>query len=204
MRSKTPAQILSFRLHTSLPEASPPLKQTPTRRTSGHCLGTLKTGVNKEFWEELIAYFPRNDTGHVEKDASNNSSNVACVFVTAVTFLPIRCLASIGGLHRHTHTQTATWSHKPNLFFQNRKLVWKYFLPPLSLKYSISHYPPSPNHVLFSVSSAHCRTLKWIPYDFMWCLSWMKWARRGLPSSCNVTLTIIHWPGSAQPYLWCF
>jgi hypothetical protein len=85
---------------------------------------------NKKFWEELIAYFPWYDTGHIENDTSNNSSIVTCVFVTAVTFLPSRCLATIGrflpsrwlatigGIH--THTQTATWSHKPTLFFQNK------------------------------------------------------------------------------------
>jgi hypothetical protein len=50
---------------------------------------------NKKFWEELIAYFPWNVTGHIENDASNNSSIVACVFVTAVTFLQSRCLATI-------------------------------------------------------------------------------------------------------------
>jgi hypothetical protein len=53
--------------------------------------------INKKFWEELIAYFPCYDKGHIENDASNNSSIVACVFVTAVTFLPNRCLATIGG-----------------------------------------------------------------------------------------------------------
>jgi hypothetical protein len=66
-------------------------------------------------------------------------------FVSAVTFLPSRCLAmiggflpsrclatikvfllsrrvaTIGGIHRHTHTQTATWFHKPTLIFQNNK-----------------------------------------------------------------------------------
>jgi hypothetical protein len=42
---------------------------------------------NKKLCEELIAYFPWYDTGHIENDASNNSSIVACVFVTAVTFL---------------------------------------------------------------------------------------------------------------------
>jgi hypothetical protein len=26
-----------------------------------------------------------------------------------------------GGIHRHTHTQTARWSHKPTLFFQNKE-----------------------------------------------------------------------------------
>jgi hypothetical protein len=51
---------------------------------------------NKKFWEELTAYFPWYDTGHIENDASNNSSIVPCVFVTAVTFLPSRCLATIG------------------------------------------------------------------------------------------------------------
>jgi hypothetical protein len=49
-----------------------------------------------KFWEELIAYFPWYDTGHIENEASNNSSIVACVFVTAVRFLPNRCLAMIG------------------------------------------------------------------------------------------------------------
>jgi hypothetical protein len=57
---------------------------------------------HKKFWEELIGYFPRYN-GHIENHASNNSSIVACVFVTAVTFLPSRCLATIGGytdMHR--------------------------------------------------------------------------------------------------------
>jgi hypothetical protein len=76
------------------------------------------TEENKKFWEELIAYFPWYDTGHSENDASNNSSIVACVFVTAVTFLPSRCLATIGG-NSQTHTQTATWSHKPTFQAKN-------------------------------------------------------------------------------------
>jgi hypothetical protein len=139
---------------------------------------------NKKFWEELISYFPWHDTGHIENDASNNSSIVACVFFTAVTFLPTRCLATIRGFLpsrclatvrgflpsrclstirgflrsrclstirgflpsrclttikgllpsrflamigkdtlTHTHTQTATWSHKPTFifFFKMRK-----------------------------------------------------------------------------------
>jgi hypothetical protein len=29
---------------------------------------------NKKFWEELIAYFPSYDTGHIENDASDNYS----------------------------------------------------------------------------------------------------------------------------------
>jgi hypothetical protein len=57
----------------------------------------MKLTVNKKFWEELIAYFPWYDTGHIENDASNNSSIVGCAFVTAVTFLPSSCLATIGG-----------------------------------------------------------------------------------------------------------
>jgi hypothetical protein len=52
---------------------------------------------NKKFLEELIAYFPWYDTDHNEIDASNNSSIVACLFVTRVTLLPSRCLATIGG-----------------------------------------------------------------------------------------------------------
>jgi hypothetical protein len=39
---------------------------------------------------------PPEDKKH-KYDASNNSSTVACVFVTAVTFLPSCCLAVIGG-----------------------------------------------------------------------------------------------------------
>jgi hypothetical protein len=86
--------------------------------------------INEKFWEERIAYFPWHDTGHTENDASNNSSIVTCVFVTAVTFLPSRFLATIGGLLLNrclatiwvdTHTHTATWSHKPTLFFKNKE-----------------------------------------------------------------------------------
>jgi hypothetical protein len=62
------------------------------------------SNYDKKFWEELIAYCPRYDTGHTENDASKNSSIVACVFVTAVTILPSRCLATIGE-DMHTHKQ---------------------------------------------------------------------------------------------------
>jgi hypothetical protein len=112
-----------------------------------------ESNINKTFWEELIAYFPWYDTGHIENDASNNSSIVACIFVTEplasndtrIFIVPFpsnnkgifqshclatirwllrsRRLATVRGIHRHkhknTHTRTATWSHKPNLFFQN-------------------------------------------------------------------------------------
>jgi hypothetical protein len=72
---------------------------------------------NKKFWEELIAYFPWYDTDHIENE-SNNSSIVAYVFVTAVTFLPSRCLATIGGyVDTYTHTQAATSSYKPTFVF---------------------------------------------------------------------------------------
>jgi hypothetical protein len=50
---------------------------------------------NKKYSEELISYFPWYDTGHIENDASNNYSIVAFVFVTAVMFLPSRCLVTI-------------------------------------------------------------------------------------------------------------
>jgi hypothetical protein len=56
--------------------------------------------LNIKFWEELIAYLSWYDTGHIENDASNNYSSVACVFVAAVTFLPSRCLASIKYFYR--------------------------------------------------------------------------------------------------------
>jgi hypothetical protein len=87
--------------------------------------------VARWFWEELIAYFPWYDTGHIVNDASNNSSIFACVFDTAVTFLPSRflatmrrllpsrCLATIGGIHRHTHTQQRDLISLL-LFFQNK------------------------------------------------------------------------------------
>jgi hypothetical protein len=57
----------------------------------------LLESVNKKFWEELIGYFPCYDTGQIEHDSSNNYSITVCLFVTAVTFLPSRCLATIGG-----------------------------------------------------------------------------------------------------------
>jgi hypothetical protein len=51
----------------------------------------------KKFWEDLIAYFPWYDTDRIENDVSNNYFIVSCVFVSAVTFLRSRCLATIGG-----------------------------------------------------------------------------------------------------------
>jgi hypothetical protein len=39
-----------------------------------------------------------------EKEASNEYSITACVFVGAVTFLPSRYIATIGGIHSDTQT----------------------------------------------------------------------------------------------------
>jgi hypothetical protein len=61
-------------------------------------MNIMKVYFNKKFWEELIAYFPWYDMGHIENDASNNPSIVVSIFVTTVTFLSSRCLAMIGGL----------------------------------------------------------------------------------------------------------
>jgi hypothetical protein len=64
---------------------------------------------NKKYCEEVIAYFPWYDKGQIINDASNNSSIVACVFVTAVTFLTTRYLPTIrwgGGWYTGTHRHT--------------------------------------------------------------------------------------------------
>jgi hypothetical protein len=77
--------------------------------------------INNKFWEELIAYFPWYDRGHIENDAPNNYSVVPCVFVTAVTFLPSRCLATIGGIHRHTHTDSNVISWTYSIFSKQKR-----------------------------------------------------------------------------------
>jgi hypothetical protein len=63
--------------------------------------------------------------GHIENDASNNSSIVPCVLVTGVTFLPSRCLemigaflprrclATIGDTHRDTQTDGRDFLIRP-------------------------------------------------------------------------------------------
>jgi hypothetical protein len=56
----------------------------------------MKLYFNKEFWHQLIASSPWYYTGHIENDSSNNASIFACVFGTAVTFLPSHCLATTG------------------------------------------------------------------------------------------------------------
>jgi hypothetical protein len=68
---------------------------------SNHCNAILSiTHVTvqkyKNFWEQLNTYIPWYDTNRAEDNASNNSSIVAHVFVAAVTFIPSRCLATIG------------------------------------------------------------------------------------------------------------
>jgi hypothetical protein len=68
---------------------------------------------NKKFWEELIAYIPLYDTGRIENDVSNNSYIAACVFITAVKFLPSRCLATIRGIHIQTQTDGGDISIRP-------------------------------------------------------------------------------------------
>jgi hypothetical protein len=69
----------------------------PNINTEGFLRSCSFLAINKELWEEPIAYFPWYDTSHIENDASNNSSIVVCIFVTAVTFLPGRCLATMEG-----------------------------------------------------------------------------------------------------------
>jgi hypothetical protein len=80
-------------------------------------------------------YFLSYDTGDSENNASNNSFIVSCVFVTAVTLLPSRCLAKIRGflpsrclatIRRYTDTQTHTYRQQRDLisllcFFQNKE-----------------------------------------------------------------------------------
>jgi hypothetical protein len=40
---------------------------------------------NKKFWEELIAYFPWYDKGHIENDASSNS------YIPTINIYTFRC-----------------------------------------------------------------------------------------------------------------
>jgi hypothetical protein len=49
-------------------------------------VGYLPFQWNRKFWEELIAYFLSCDTDRTENDITSNSSIIACVFITAVTF----------------------------------------------------------------------------------------------------------------------
>jgi hypothetical protein len=96
-----------------------------------------KFDYNNKFWEELIAYFPWYHTGYIENESFNNSSIVASVFVTVVTFLPNHWLATIGGFlpsccletiggytYRHTDwwegylIRPLRWAHVPWCTYQ--------------------------------------------------------------------------------------
>jgi hypothetical protein len=85
----------------------------------------------KKFWEELIAYFPWYDTGHIENDASNNS----CVCICYRGNVPAESLHSNDkvifteplpsnnkGIHGHTHAHIQQLS-----FFQNKESRLKSF-----------------------------------------------------------------------------
>jgi hypothetical protein len=145
--SLTPLEEIKSGIYTVTRNSNIPVTHIPPpSMPEQHKFVHLYRYPNKKFWEELIAYSPWYDTGHIENETSKNPSTVACVFVTSVTFLPIRCLATIeeflpsrclatirgflpsrclttigGHTQKHTHTQTATWSHKPTLFFKIRK-----------------------------------------------------------------------------------
>jgi hypothetical protein len=94
---------------------------------------------NKKFWEELIAYFLWYDMGHIENDASNNYSVVAlCIRYRGnvsteplpsndrgIFTEPLRSNDKGIHWHIHTHTQTATWSHKPTVFFLNKESFYR-------------------------------------------------------------------------------
>jgi hypothetical protein len=76
---------------------------TKDDREGQHSIRTLQQW-KQEVLGRTNRIFSWYDTGHIEYDASNNSSIVACVFVTAVTFLQSRCLETIGGC-TDTHRQ---------------------------------------------------------------------------------------------------
>jgi hypothetical protein len=48
-----------------------------------------------QYWNDCSALCWTSS--HIENDGSNNSSIVACVFITSVMFLPSRCLTTIRG-----------------------------------------------------------------------------------------------------------
>jgi hypothetical protein len=87
------------------------------KKRKKNCVLSLKLKKDKKFWEELIAYFPLIWHGPHRKRSH-------CLAMIR-GLLPSRCLATIGGYtdtHSQTHTRTVTWSHKPILIFQNRKV----------------------------------------------------------------------------------
>jgi hypothetical protein len=58
---------------------------------------------------------------HIENDASNNSSIVACVFVAAGTCLPSRCLETMGE-DTHTDTEQGDFISLLSFFFKIGKV----------------------------------------------------------------------------------
>jgi hypothetical protein len=124
---------------------------------------------------------------------------VACVFVTAVTFLPSRFLATMKGIFAellpsndkgifteplsskdrgdtHTHTHTATWSHKPTLFFLNEESRLKL----LSVKNYDVKIRRSQYHLqlyfetFLDIWTFDFNTHMWIN-DFLLCLIYSRW-----------------------------
>jgi hypothetical protein len=81
----------------------------------------LNTKKNKEFWEELIAYFPLYDAGHIENNAFNNSSIVLCICYRGnVSTEP---LPSNGRADTQTHTHTQQRDLISLIyFFQNKEV----------------------------------------------------------------------------------
>jgi hypothetical protein len=74
------------------------VKDLPSPRARGGPISQTRTCLLEK--QEVLGRSNRllflYDTGHIENDASNNSSIVASVFVTTVTFLQSRCLATVG------------------------------------------------------------------------------------------------------------
>jgi hypothetical protein len=74
---------------------------------------------NKNFWLESIAYFPWYNTSHIENDASNNSSIVACIrYRGNVSTEPLPS-NDRGDTQTRTHRQQRDLI-KPTQFFQNK------------------------------------------------------------------------------------
>jgi hypothetical protein len=89
-------------------------------------------------------------------DASNNSSVVACVFVTVVTFLLSRCLATLRVLLPSRYLATIgeyTNLIRLLLFFQNKENGLKSYARP----------PPNVEVVLFASHQTACNGV------FLWC-----------------------------------
>jgi hypothetical protein len=58
------------------------------------------------FWEELMACFPLICTDCIENDASNNSADVACVFIAMGMCSPSHCLTTVRGIYVQTHKES--------------------------------------------------------------------------------------------------